>query len=262
MPKPKQQSGAWAKVPRAILSRSDLANHPLRLRLLIALLSYADPRVPDRVVYPSPRRLAQDLALPGLGPAGRQSRRRVRATIGDLQRLGYIIALNAPGRYPELSLQPTLALAENQGRLAPEEPPEVIHSVTAAVTLRDAHRHGALRSASRPNVDHTNGSDQLIRPSLPSPPCPRPGAAAGQQALFDPDDLHANLAEGRASASERWGALCAGLDPATRRSVETGAFGLAPRGTDRAWWERVRRAYCEQRLRDELLITAILQEAL
>ena len=95
---------AWAKVPRILLADEYLRDHPLHLRVLIALLSYADPRRPHHPVWPGVSRLVADIGLkdcPG-------NENNVRIAIDNLVAKGYIVRLSAPHRKLRLSLHPIL----------------------------------------------------------------------------------------------------------------------------------------------------------
>jgi hypothetical protein len=93
----------WAKVPRAILK--DRRLKPLDLRVLIALLSYADPRQPEKQVWASPRTIAKDVGLKD----SRGSIDAVRQAIHRLEELGYLEITSKKFAKYRVSLQPLLA---------------------------------------------------------------------------------------------------------------------------------------------------------
>jgi hypothetical protein len=138
------------------------------LKVLIGYLTYADPKKPARPVWAPPKKLAADLGL----ATTRGGVNRVRSSVRELVRLGYLIQTSPKHRKLTLVLYPVLMAAS-----ASELETRCIEFENASASEVGAPVHrNRVHSASEvgaPNVtDHLNRPSEQTKTDQTSAPAP------------------------------------------------------------------------------------------
>ncbi|GEM_PF-6466755 len=171
-PEKEAHPGAWAKVPAWVLG---LGLSSLELRVLIALLAFADPRRPSKPVWPGGRTIARTIGLAD----NLDSARCVYRALRRLEARGLLENQTVRGCGLTVSLRPVL---DPQGDVYASYTGDVYGSCTPMCTVR-AHPQN------RPRTNHAK-TDQT--PSASSAPSAR---SRKKQHLNGPNGHGLNLRE-------------------------------------------------------------------
>ena len=160
-----KQQPWWPQVPPALLSAG---LSPMELRVMIALLSFAEPRRPGKEVWPSLRTLA---SLVGLADT-RSGRNKVSAAIGTLASRGYLENRTQPGRALRVSLKPFYTVYPHPCQVIP--PPK---SGDSPSPKSGADPHPDRDAPQNQPDEETKRTDQTDQTTPSAPPASSGGMA-------------------------------------------------------------------------------------